>query len=222
MPTHPVARCFLWRSLGLIIAFFCAPDARRLTSTRLIIFLAMADLLGEMPVIGSMPVIGMRPVPLWHGPWCEIQAAGNWYSCMATWLWTMAYAHHVAASVSHWSLFRPLPEAAFHAICWGVPAAAMGVALGLGMLGVSDDGSRVMCSIKDSTWSMVFYSLLLVALLYNALVFFLVHRAMRTTFSANAQLGNHAADATAELRRRLDALGSRFVLYLLTFVGSQV
>ena len=61
-------------SLGLIIAFCFAQEARRNTGTRLIVFLAMADLMGEMPLIGSMPVLGIRPVPDWDGAWCAVQA----------------------------------------------------------------------------------------------------------------------------------------------------
>ena len=205
------------RSTGLIVSFACSPSARRCVSTRLIVFLAIADLLGEMPVFGSLALPG-PPVSTWGGPWCVLQAAGNWYACLATWLWTMAYAHHVAAGVSHFSLFRPLPEAAFHVGCWGLPAAAVGVALGAGLLGLSDDGSQ-QCTIRSSALSMGFYSVLWVALLYNALVFFLVHRAMRSTLSANAP--NLSPRATHQINRRLGALGNQFVLYLITFLGSQ-
>ena len=209
--------------LALLLTFFLSAEARHQPTTRLIIFLAAADLLGEFPVVGSfaLPV----PVYTWGEFWCTLQAAGNWYAQMATWLWTMAYAHHIAANINHphLRLFQPLREYVFHVLCWGLPACAITLALGLGLLGRSDDGSNT-CSIRSSSWSMGFYALLWLALLYNALVFFLVHRAMRIVLRANAVSTDEqaASEMANEMRRRLDALGARFLLYIATFVGSQL
>lgn len=207
--------------LGLIIAFASSAEAaRRHSTTRIIVFLAMADLIGELPIVGSLSLPG-PPVSSWPGPvpWCQVQAIGNWYAQLSTWLWTCCYAHHVAAGATTLFCFRPLRERYFHILCWGLPAIAVGVAVSVGMLGVPDDGSP-QCTVKNSGWSMTFYSVLWGALAYNALVFFLVHSSMGRILSANAS--TLAPDAAESMRRRLDALGTRFRLYLLTFLGSQL
>ena len=158
------------------------------------------------------------PISSWGGPWCQIQAMGNWYSQLATWLWTVGYAHQVAAGATTLFCFRPVHEKFFHMLCWGLPAILVGTAAGVGLLGKPDDGSP-QCTVRNSEWSMTFYTVLWCALGYNALVFFLVHRSMRRVLSANASILDPRA--ASEMRRRLDALGGRFLLYLLTFLGSQ-
>ena len=95
--------------IGILSAFVLSEAARRQSTTRLVAFLAAADLIGEMPVIGSM-ALPTRPLYEWGGPWCALQAAGNWYAQMSTWLWTMAYAHHVAAGVGSLRTCPPLRE----------------------------------------------------------------------------------------------------------------
>jgi hypothetical protein len=206
--------------LGIIVVFFSSPIPRSHTTIRIIAFLAIADLIGELPIVGSLSLPG-PPVSSWPGPipWCQVQAIGNWYAQLSTWLWTCCYAHHVAAGATTLFCFRPLRERYFHMLCWGLPALAVGVAASVGMLGVPDDGSP-QCTVKNSGWSMTFYSVLWGALAYNALVFFLVHSSMYRILSANAL--TLAPDAAESMRRRLDALGSRFRLYLLTFLGSQL
>lgn len=154
---------------GIVISFVLSAEARAHQGTRIIAFLAAADLLGELPVFGSLAMPGVPPVYTWHGPWCQLQAAGNWWAQMATWLWTMAYAHTVAAGVNL-AAWRGVRERHLHALCWGLPAVAVGSALATGLLGRSDDGSQ-QCTVRDSRVSMTFYSLLWLALAYNGLVF---------------------------------------------------
>ena len=67
---------------------------------------------------------------------------------------------------------------------------------------------------------MYYYSLLWVALAYNAFVYLRVHRLMHSALTANAVVAEpHATHATY---RRLEMLGGRFALYLLTFLVSQL
>ena len=66
---------------------------------------------------------------------------------------------------------------------------------------------------------MGFYSLLWVALLYNAYIFIKVLSTMRMALAANANVLDPTA--TQEMHSRLNALGQRFLLYLLTFLASQ-
>jgi hypothetical protein len=160
------------------------------------------------------------PVSTWGPMWCQLQAAGNWFSQLSTWLWTMAYAHAVHAGVDRPGLARRSSECYYHVVCWGVPLVVVGTGLALGgVFGHADDGSSL-CTICRSDVSMGFYSVLWLALAYNAYIFFRVHRTMRSVLTANAAVLDPTA--TREMSQRLDALGNRFLLYLLTFLASQV
>ena len=119
-------------------------EARRLLTVRLIACFALADFLGQLPVVGSFP---MPSVSQWNslwpgGPtWCELQAAGNWFAMLSSWLWTMAYAHTVNSAMPFTrgradccvvlSQLR-IEESHYHALCWGLPLVAVGVALACG------------------------------------------------------------------------------------------
>ncbi len=121
--------------LMIIIAFLCSPEARRLLPTRMVAYLAMADLLGELPGIGSFQLPWLGPVATWGPYWCEVQAAGNWFANMSVWFWTMAYAYAVASGIDRRSHLQPPRELIFHVLCWGIPAVTVGIMLGLGLLG---------------------------------------------------------------------------------------
>ena len=213
----------IFGDVGIMLGFLFSLETRRHPTLRLIFFLAVADLLGEMPVVGSMSLPG-PPVYEWGGEtwghrWCLVQAAGNWFAVLSTWCWTMAYAHLCAASISRVSFFfRRVPESVYHFLCWGLPAASVALLLAYGALGRSDDGSQ-QCTIHNANVAMAFCMLLWVALLYNVLVFCYVHGAMRAALSVNALAAE--AEAASAMQRRLDALGGRFVLYILTFIGTQ-
>ena len=223
--------------IGILSFAMFSEEAHRLLTTRLVAYLAAADLVGESPVLGSMKLPG-PPVSTWGGPWCALQGAGNWFAQLSTWLWTMACApldvepintlcapltaacflvvmadaHAVSAGV-HSPVLVPRgvvhcrSEWQYHVICWGLPAAVVGVSLVFGgVFGTSDDGSSE-CTVCRSDVAMCFYAVLWVALLYNALVFFSVHRAMRRVLVAHAAVLEPSAQL--EMRNRVDALGNR-------------
>ena len=203
--------------VGILSAFALAPHGRQLLTTRLVACLAMADLFGQMPVVGSMQLPMFAPVSSWGGPWCELQAAGNWFALLATWLWTCAFAHAVSAGMNRTS--RAEDEGLYHIVCWGLPLLIVTVSVTAGIFGQSDDGS-VSCTVCSSEISMGFFSLLWVALVYNAFTLFSVHRQMRNALSSNAAVLD--PETAREMHRRVDQLGNRFLLYILTFLVSQL
>ena len=203
--------------VGILSAFALSPQSRQLLTTRLVACLAMADLFGQMPVVGSMQLPMFAPVSSWGGPWCELQAAGNWFALLATWLWTCAFAHAVSAGMNRTS--RAEDEGLYHIVCWGLPLLIVSVSVAAGIFGQSDDGS-VSCTVCSSEISMGFFSLLWIALIYNAATLYSVHATMRQALSTNAAILD--PEAAREMHRRVDQLGNRFVLYILTFLISQL
>jgi len=219
--------------LLILSTFALSHEARRLLTVRLIASFAFADLLGQFPIVGSFPIGNMNDWgELWpHGPtFCEVQGFGNWYTAYASWLWTVAYAHAVSSAMP----FRRVPlegwcseavrcnfsnrEANYHILCWGLPLIVIGSAFAAGLFGRGDNDAEI-CTFRQSKWALGFYTLLWFAIGYNCWVYVHVLR-----------IASRAVDATSEvldpatalaLARRLDALGGRFMLYLLTFIVSQ-
>ena len=206
-------------------------EARRLLTVRLIACFAVADLLGQLPIVGSFPLHSLKS---WGdvfpgGPtFCELQAAGNWYAMYASWLWTMAYAHAVSSAMPYRQPERAgccvelarldFHETHYHALCWGLPAIAIGSALAAGLFGPGD-GDYEICTFRHSDWALSFYALLWLALGYNCYVYVTVLRVVSRAVDATSQVLEPTASHA--IARRLDALGARFALYLLTFILSQ-
>ena len=76
-----------------------------------------------------------------------MQATGNWYSLLSSWLWTVAYAHTVHSAVHYSRHSRGdccaragclgheyTAESCYHWMCWGVPLLAVVIALTSGAL----------------------------------------------------------------------------------------
>ena len=214
----------------IIISVLCSPSCRQVFTVRLIFFLAIADFLGQMPLIGSYPVNSLTGT---DGFWCSLQAAGNWFSALSSWLWTMMYAfavHRCFASASivprqeqgseAWELGKYLElERYFHAICWGLPLVLVCLAAFSGQFGHGyAGGEKSTCGFIGPNWALAYESVLWIALLYNVYSFAAVNALIR------AALRTGTADMDPQARRELEArvrLWPRFMLYVGSFIGSQ-
>lgn len=212
--------------LLIIISVLCSPSSRQVFTVRLIFFLAIADLLGQMPVIGSYPVNSLTGN---NGFWCSLSAAGNWFSALSSWLWTMMYAFAVhkcfkSAGVEQgneaWELGKYLElERYFHIICWGLPLVLVCLAAFSGQYGHGyAGGEKSTCGFIGPNWALAYESVLWIALLYNVYSFAAVNALIR------AALRMGTADMDPQARRELEArvrLWPRFMLYVGSFLGSQ-
>ena len=215
----------------IIVSVLGSQSSRQIFTVRLIFFLACADFIGQMPLIGSFPVSALTEN---DGFWCTLQAAGNWYSAMSTWLWTMMYAYAVHRCFDNASAFpsaEPVTdrdefakymrlERRFHLICWGLPLLVVSVTAGTGQFGHGyGGGAGSTCGFLSPTYALFPESLLWLALLYNVYSFAAVHRLIRRALR-NIGAADLEPQARRELERRM-RLWPRFVLYVLSFVCSQ-
>ena len=133
-------------------------EARRLLTVRLIACFALADLFGQMPLLGSFPLQHIvQWGPIWPGglTWCELQAAGNWFALLSSWLWTVAYAHTVNSAMpftrgradccNGLSRIR-IVETHYHLFCWGLPTIAVGTALASGRVPTTAQQPNAACA----------------------------------------------------------------------------
>ena len=218
---HTVSQLSLAGDLLIIMTFAASRSARRSFTVRLVTFFAVADALGQLAL---MPIPQLQAATDHNGAICTVQAAMVWYGAMASWLWSTAHAHAVNRRFSErapmvWTRglqSTATEEARTHAVCWLVPALAVGAALFSGELGERPDTPN--CSLRDSRWAMYFELALWVALLYSGWAFITVH--LRIREALNAGVGLLESTASATLRRRL-RLWPRFTAYMLCFLISQ-
>jgi len=128
IPAYAIAALSVAGNAFLIGTFARLPSARQAFTTRLIVPLAVANLINCGTVLAFQPAGQHKPLEGWL---CVVAGALNWGSIWAQWLWTMPYAAAVwqcfvaarraGLNIDHFALgFRH--ELAYHLVCWGVPA----------------------------------------------------------------------------------------------------
>ena len=229
--------CALSVLTDIVLLLVMARKAKSSMPARFVMYLAISDLPGRLPVLGVFPwPRGANS----NSFVCLMQASCNWFSVISTWLWTMAYASAVQhrfstdASGAHWLLSADhveastLPELKLHALCWGAPLAAVASMAATGQFGNME--GLPFCTFVNVNFAIAFNSLLWCALLWVFWTFLSVHCLLKRIAVADEGVADRETpafdevlltpDAQEEVRTRL-RLWPRLMLYLLAFVVSQ-
>ena len=206
----------------IYVVYFALWRGHRALTARLIAFMAIADLIGQISVMTSNLPYSQAPDFL-----CGLQAFGVWFGAMATWLWALVYAHTVRVCFTDCVLAGREPDSTvrvhrrregfFHACCWGTAAAAVGAAWATSQFGAREDMPN--CSFRDPRVSAYYEIVLIVSLAYSAFCYITVHFRVRQALRV-VPPGLLDVDTHLALKRRM-RLWPRFMLYMLAFFVSQ-
>lgn len=215
--------------VGVAVAVSCTWAARQRVTLRFLAAFAVADgALNFAELFGDL--LGT------HGWACLVQAVWIWYTTWASWAWTCAYAWAVHRS---FVLLKPLErrhERNVHVVCWGLPLPVVAVGLSLGWWGGSQTNARGVSHSPDWKGWCTFTNLhadlmskvvlMTLAILYNIGCFVAVHRRIRDSQRLALLHGSGgsslASDERERATRRSLQLWPRFLLYTMSFCGTQL
>ncbi len=212
-----------------IVAHGLSHHLRHSLTARLLTCFAVADAAGQIAIL----VASLDRHLLDNPSFCTLQAAANWFSVWASWLWTVAFAHavrhsfmrtirtpHLAAQPGQLDAKGRAVEMRWHVVCWLLPLAIVAILAALDQFEkrTSTGGHGMplpVCSLEPRAATIASTPVFL-ALAYNVFAFFSVDRLMHQTAHASSEVIDPATRVA--LAR---SLRPRFTLYVLIFVVSQ-
>lgn len=187
---------------GLILHRYARHPQLRSFSVRLLFFLSCADV-----------VSAASHYVVWPGA-CPLQASMQQFGFLASFLWILciAYDQHARAARGDAAPFRR--EAAYHALCWGVPLATTAYLAADGALGPTDlPWCWVRPEFRLARWASFYapqFAVVVAVLVLNCLAFRALHRGKSSRSRPDARHGGVMA--------HVDRVEVQLYLYVFVFV----